>query len=108
MMVVGCGQNTGILDNKGIKNTSSANNKTNSSVNDQFGNLTGIRFSQWYMSEKYQRDIIDVMNFDNVERTINITTKCFDTNGNLIPSNDSEVLKIPPKNMWARFPIPLT
>ena len=58
-------------------------------------NLTGIRVSGWYMSEKYQQDIMDLMNFDQVNHTLNVTTLCFDKNDTRLPSNDSEIVHIP-------------
>lgn len=67
--------------------------------------LKGIKLSQWYKSEKYQRDVIDVMNFDTVERTVNVTTVCFGENDERIPTNDSEVLVIPARNKYVWIPV---
>jgi hypothetical protein len=64
-----------------------------------------IGFSDWYKSEKYGRDIIDVLNFDNRTRKINVTTICFDEKNNSIPSGDSEILTMPANSRWPWVPV---
>ncbi|HII17414.1 TPA: hypothetical protein HA361_05870 [Candidatus Woesearchaeota archaeon] len=66
---------------------------------------TGIRVSDWYPSEKYGRDIIDIINFDPIERTVNVTTICYDKEDNALPGNDTEILLIPPESQWTWVPV---
>jgi len=66
---------------------------------------SGIRVSEWYRNEEFNRDVIDILNFDDRERIIKGDTICFDTNQEILPSNDSETLTIPPKSQWTWIPV---
>ena len=67
--------------------------------------ISGIRISDWYKSEKHGKDIIDIYNFDDRERVINVTTVCFDENNNLLPSDDTYVLTLPAKHQQSWVPM---
>jgi hypothetical protein len=85
----------------------SSSEKTQDEKNDvsNYENLTGIRVSDWYKSEQYGKDIIDIFNFDDRERKINVTTVCFDKDDKQVPSDDSEVLTIPANHQWTWIPV---
>ena len=78
--------------------------ETIDSTMDQEENNSDIRLSGWYRSDEHNKDIIDVMNFGDVEETVNITTICYDKDNNTLPSHDSSVLKIPPQMKWTWIP----
>ncbi|MBS3142872.1 hypothetical protein J4464_05800 [Candidatus Woesearchaeota archaeon] len=67
--------------------------------------IEGIRFSDWYFSEKYQRDIIDIQNFDIEDHVLNVTTICFGPKNSTIARNDSEILTLPKRSQWAWIPV---
>src|SRR3989338_11029345 len=96
VLTFGCSQKD-LPDNQDNNNAQDAKN-----VN---ANITGIRVSEWYKSEKYNRDVIDIRNFDEINRTIRITTICYGNNKTEIPSNDSEIITIPPLNQWTWVPV---
>jgi len=107
MFLTACkGEITGITGSVAVNNLGDKKEvATNSDDATGNGEVSGIRVSDWYKSEKYGKDIIDVFNFDDRESTVNITTICYDKDDEILPSNDSEILKIPAKQQWTWIPI---
>ena len=69
--------------------------------------IKDIRFSDWHYSEKYGAEVIEVINYDERPRTINITSLCFDEDDNLISSEDSEILTLKPRDDDLVMPVVL-
>ncbi len=74
-------------------------------IDESPGDNAGIRVSDWYRSEKYGRDVIDIINFDDRDRQIKVTTVCYDSEDTIIPSADSEVLTLPAERQWTWIPM---
>ncbi len=81
----------------------SCSQQNNKSGQDQA--IEGIRFSDWYYSEKYARDIIDIQNFDIKDHVLNVTTICYGPKNTTIARNDSEILTLPKRSQWAWIPV---
>ncbi len=81
---------------------SQGNNKDNAN---SMSSQTGIKVSEWYLNKRYGGDVIDIINFDDRNRTVRVTTFCFDENNNTMPSNDSEIIKLPAKSQWTWIPL---
>ena len=73
-------------------------------ITTEFENYSGVYASQWYFDKEHQKDVIDIINFDNRERIINGTTVCLDGNGDIISTKDTAVLTLPPKSRWTWIP----
>jgi hypothetical protein len=68
----GCGKGAEV--DEGLGSADAAGNQT-AGLGEE-GNLTGIRFSEWYTDDRYGREVIDIFNFDPVVRRVNVTTLC--------------------------------
>jgi len=75
------------------------------SCNNTSSEPTGVTVGEWYYNQKYQKNIIDIINFDNIERKVKVTSLCFDGNNKQLPSNDSAILTLPPKSQQKWVPI---
>ena len=67
--------------------------------------LDGVRVSEWYKSEEYGKDVIDIMNFDDFTRIVKVETVCYDENGDKLESNDVEILEIPAESQYTWVPM---
>ena len=67
--------------------------------------IEGVTVGEWYYSKEYKKNIIDIINFDDMERIIRVTSLCFDKNNKPLQSNDTEVLNLPPKSQQKWVPI---
>ena len=108
LLALGCKPGTDASEDNEITGNVVADNQEEKQADKPEQNLddiTGIRVSEWYKSEEHNKDVIDIFNFDDVERTIKVTTLCYDKDGKEIPSDDKEVLKLPSQHQQTWLPM---
>ena len=111
MFLVGCNSESSINSSSNELDVKDSSSKENEDIDQADNQLpsedepSGIMVSDWYMSEKYGRDIIDILNFDDRARRILVNSVCFDSENSIIPFDDTELLEMPPRSQWAWIPL---